>query len=230
MKTLGRAALSTVVAMAVLVSMAPPASAEIVVGDRFNGTALRPAWKQVDARWRVKNGAVRVKVKTVDQMTNVGYAVIGMKGTHKSGLRIQAQVRLSPGKSNVGIVGPFKDVENHLFCKVEVTPAHPLGLVGVGRRLRGGEPTLMKQKTGLHLAAGQIYRLVTERHRKLITCALWDKGAVVTTIRYMMKARELNAFGGGKKAGFRIRVVARGTRRDEDDGRSRFLDFRVSTI
>jgi hypothetical protein len=214
----------------VLATLAPVASAQIIVGDKFNGTALRPAWRQVNATWRVGNGVARVNAKSVDPITNVGYAVINMKGTHKSGLRIQSQVRLSPGKSNVGIVGPYKNVENHLFCRVEITPAHPLGMVVVGHRLKGGEPTVSKYKVGLKLMPGQVYKLVTERHRKLITCALWRQNMNITTIRYKLSPAELAAFGGAKKAGLRIRLVARGNRRDEDDGRSKFQDFRVSSI
>jgi hypothetical protein len=225
-----RTAISVLLAIGVLATLAPVASAQIIVGDKFNGTALRPAWRQVNATWRVGNGVARVNAKSVDPITNVGYAVINMKGTHKSGLRIQSQVRLSPGKSNVGIVGPYKNVENHLFCRVEITPAHPLGMVVVGHRLNGGEPTVSKYKVGLKLTPGQVYKLVTERHNKLITCSLFRKGNLVTTIRYKLKPAELAAFGGAKKAGLRIRLVARGNRRDEDDGRSKFQDFRVSSI
>lgn len=225
-----RSVIAIALTVGVLASFAAPAYAAIVVGDRFNGTVLRPAWKQVDATWRVRHGAARVNIKSVNPVTNIGYAVISMKGTHKDGLRIQSKVRLSPDKSNIGIVGPYRDVGNHLFCKVEVTPAHPLGLVAVGRRIGGGEPTIMKQHAGLNLTPGGIYKLVTERHRKLITCALWQSGAAVTSIRYMMKAADVRAYGGAKKAGLRIRVVAGRNRRDEDDGRSKFLDFRVSTI
>jgi hypothetical protein len=230
MKHRSRSLVSVMLATGLLAALAVPASAQIFVGDRFNGTALRPAWKQTNSTWRVGNGVARVNVMSVDPNTNVGYAVINMKGTHKRGLRIQSQVRLSPGRSNVGIVGPYKDVENHLFCRVEVTPAHPLGMVVVGHRLRGGEPTVQKSKSALHLQPGAVYRLVTERHRALITCALWRKGTNVTTIRYKMKPAELSAFGGGKKAGLRVRLVSLGTRRDEDDGRSKFQDFRVSSI
>jgi hypothetical protein len=222
--------ISLMLALGVLAAMAAPAQAQIVVGDQFNGTALRAAWKQVNATWRVGSGATRVNTNSVDPMTNIGYAVINMKGTYKSGLRISSQVRLSPDKSNVGIVGPYKNVENHLFCRVEVTPAHPLGMVVIGHRLRGGEPTVSKYKVGLKLVGGQVYKLVTERHRKLVTCALWSKSTNVTTIRYRLKPAELAAFGGGKFAGIRTRLVSRGDRRDEDDGRSRFLDFRVSAI
>jgi hypothetical protein len=230
MKRRSRSLISILIAVGVLAAFAPPASAAIIVGDAFTGTALRPAWKQVNATWRASNGAARVNPMTVDTVTNIGYAVINMKGTHKAGLRIQSQVRLSPGKSNVGIVGPYKDVGNHMLCRVEVTPAHPLGLVAIGRRINGNEPLMMKERIGLNLKAGSVYKLVTERHRKLVTCALWDKGVNITTIRYKLKPKDLKSYGGGKKAGLRIRLVARGDRRDEDDGRSKFLDFRVSTI
>jgi hypothetical protein len=230
MQRRSRSVISIMLAVGVLAAMAAPAQAQIVVGDRFNGTALRPAWKQVNATWRVGNGATRVNTKSVDPITNIGYAVINMKGTHKSGLQISSQVRLSPDKSNVGIVGPYKNVENHLFCRVEVTPAHPLGMVVIGHRLRGGQPTVSKYKVGLNLVGGQVYKLVTERHRKLVTCSLWRKSTNVTTIRYRLKPAELAAFGNGKFAGIRTRLVSRGDRRDEDDGRSRFLDFRVSAI
>jgi hypothetical protein len=230
MKLRSRSVVSVFLAIAVLAALAPPALAAIVVGDRFDGDVMRPAWKQVNATWRVQRGFARVNPSSVDTFTNIGLAVISMKGTHKDGLRIESQVRLSPGKSNVGIVGPYKNVENHMLCRVELTPAHPLGMVAIGRRIGGGEPFMMKEEIGLNLTAGSIYRLVTERHRRRVTCALWDKGVNLATLRYRLKDKDLHAFGGGKKAGLRIRIVVDAKRRDEDDGRSKFLDFRVSTI
>lgn len=230
MKHRSRSLVSVMLAVGLLAAMAPSASAKMYVGDPFNGTSLRPAWKQVDATWRAAGGAARVNPMSVDDFANIGYAVINMKGTHKAGLRISSQVRLSPGKSNVGIVGPYKNVENHMMCRVEVTPAHPLGMVALGRRVNGNEPFMMKEKVGLNLNSGAVYRLVTERHNKIVTCALWDKGLNVTTLRYKLKPKDLHSYGLGKKAGLRIRLVARGNRRDEDDGRSRFLDFHVSSI
>jgi hypothetical protein len=100
----------------------------------------------------------------------------------------------------------------------------------IGNRLAGSEPNVEKDKTGLNVKAGQIYTLISERHRRVITCAIWDGTTKIDSIRYRMKPAEIRAFGAGKKAGMRIRVVANGNRRDEDDGRSKFLDFRVSTI
>lgn len=224
-----RTVLAVILATGLLAALAPSASAAIIVGDRFDGPALRPAWKQVNATWRTARGAARVNPSTVDPDTNIGYAVISTKGSHKQ-QRVQMHIRLSPGKSNVGIVAPYKNVENNLYCRVELTPAHPLGYLVIGNRLAGSEPNVEKDKTGLNVKAGQIYTLISERHRRVITCAIWDGTTKIDSIRYRMKPAEIRAFGAGKKAGMRIRVVANGNRRDEDDGRSKFLDFRVSTI
>jgi len=229
MKLRKRSVVSVFLAVGVLAALAPPAQAAIVVGDRFDGPALRPAWRQVNSTWRTTRGTARVNPSTVDPITNIGYAVISTKGSHKA-QRVQMHVRLSPAKTNIGIVAPFKNVENHLFCRVELTPAHPLGYLVIGNRLRGSEPNVEKDKSGLNITAGQIYTLVSERHRRIVTCAIVDGTTTIESIRYRMTPAELKAFGGGKKAGMRIRIVVDSKRRDEDDGRSKFLDFRVSTI
>ncbi len=224
-----RSLVSVLLTFGVLAAFAPPAQAAIIVGDRFDGPVLRAAWRQINSTWRTTKGTARVNPSTVDPVTNIGYAVIGTKGLHKS-QRTQMHVRLSPGKSNVGIVAPYKNVENHLYCRVELTPAHPLGYLVIGDRLHGSEPNVEKDKSGLSITAGQIYLLVSERTRRIIRCSIYDGATLIDSIRYRMTPEQASAFGGGKKAGMRIRIVANGNRRDEDDGRSKFLDFRVSTI
>ena len=192
---------------------------------------MRPAWKQATATWRVKRGFARVNPGSVDTLTNIGLAVINMKGTDKDGLRIESQVRASPGKSNVGIVGPYKNAENQHDLQGLRSPWHtrwawwPSGAGSASKEL-----LMIKEQIGLNWRPAKIYKLVTERHRRKVTCALWDKGVNITTLRYRLKNKDLHAYGGGKKAGLRIRIVVGAKRRDEDDGRSRFLDFRVSTI
>lgn len=203
------------------------ASAALLWADGFGGSALRAPWQEIDARWRVGNGALRVVKRSVDRRTHVGYAVVGLGGTHRSGLRISSQIRLSPGQSNVGLVAPFENAGNHLLCKVELTPGHPEGKVAIERRLRGGSPTLLRASGGLGLRKGAVYRLTVERRRRLVTCAVRRNGVIVTRLRYLMTSRDLRAFGDGAKAGVRIRVVDHASLDDEDDGRSRFLDFRA---
>jgi hypothetical protein len=63
-----------------------------------------------------------------------------------------------------------------------------------------------------------------------VTCSVQRNATLVARLRYSMTRQDLRAFGNGTRAGVRIRVVDRATIDDEDDGRSRFLDFRALAI
>lgn len=229
MTRIPRSCLVVAATVLVLGGQVASASAALLWKDGFSGNELRPAWTELDARWRVRSGALRVDKATVDDRTHVGYAVVDLGGSHRSGLRVSSQIRLSPGKSNVGLVAPFRDVGNHLFCKVEITPGHPDGKAAMGRRSRGGRPTLLRAIGGLGLHKGAVYRLTIERRHRIVACAVRREGALVTRLRYTMTAKDLRAFGRGTKVGVRIKVIDGAIGDDEDDGRSRFLDFRAMT-
>ncbi len=214
----------------ILVGSASMASAAVLVRDGFGGTSLRAFWREVDARWRVGAGALHVQKRSVDHITHIGYAVANLGGAHPSGVRVSTRIRLSPGQSNVGLAAPFRDAGNNLFCKVEVTPGHPKGEAAIGRRRNAGTPSILVRRGGLGLAQGAVYRLTVERRGRAVTCSVQRNGAVVTAFRYRMTRTDLHDFGRGTKAGVRIKVVDGGGGKDEDDGRSRFLDFRATTI
>jgi hypothetical protein len=143
---------------------------------------------------------------------------------------VSSQVRLSPGYANVGLVTPFRDARNYLYCKVELTPRNPNGAALLGHRIRGGQPSLVRAARAIGLEPSAVYRLTMERRGRTISCGVWRNGALVAELRYRMTQKDIMAFGGGPMAGLRIKVDDRGTRSDEDDGRSRFLDFQATAI
>ena len=115
---------------------AAPAGAAVIISEPFNGTGpeLPPGWNDVDADWRRVDGSAKISVMSVLPATNIGYSIRKMSSTFaKRGLVVSTKLRLSPTRSNVGVVGPYMDVGNHLFCKVEKTPAHPNGFMAIGR-------------------------------------------------------------------------------------------------
>jgi hypothetical protein len=206
------------------------ASGAVLWGDGFGGTQLRARWTEISARWWVGESALHVHKRSVNQRTRVGFAVVDLGGAHPAGLRVSSHVRLSPGHSNVGLVAPFRDARNYLYCKVELTPRNPRGAALIAHRLRGGTPSLLRAARGIGLDPGATYRLTVERRGRTITCTVQGSGGLITELRYRMGVNDIAAFGAGPMAGVRIKVDDRGTRNDEDDGRSRFLDFRVTAI
>jgi hypothetical protein len=225
-----RTSLAGTLTALLLVASTSMASAAVLVRDGFGGTSLRARWKQVDSRWWVGAGALHAQKRSVDHRTHIGYAVANLGGAHPSGVRVSSRIRLSPGQSNVGLTAPFRNAGNNLFCKVEVTPGHPQGEAAIGRRRNAGTPSILVRRGGLGLERGAVYRLTIERRGRAITCAIRRNGGVVTAFRYRMTPGDVHDFGGGTMAGVRIKVVDGGGGKDEDDGRSRFLDFRATTI
>ena len=218
------------VAVLLVGTVAADASAAVLWADGFGGTALRARWTEVDARWWVRDGSLHVHKRSVNQRTRIGFAVVDLGGPHRAGLRVSSQVRLSPGYANVGLVTPFRDARNYLYCKVELTPRNPNGAALLGHRIRGGQPSLVRAARAIGLEPSAVYRLTMERRGRTISCGVWRNGALVAELRYRMTQKDIMAFGGGPMAGLRIKVDDRGTRSDEDDGRSRFLDFQAAAI
>ena len=204
-----------------------------VIRDPFNGTApeLGRRWHDIDGDWRRGHGSARIVEGSVSARTNVAYSVRKMRSAYgKRGMAITSKVRLSPGWSNIGIVGPLRDVGNHLFCKVERTKPHPQGFLAIGRRLNGHKPEILVHENQIGVAAGQRYFLKATRKGANTTCSISQNGTHLAEITYTMRRADRASFGSGRKVGIRIRLVARGTRRDEDDGRSRFERFTVRTM
>jgi hypothetical protein len=225
----GRGLLLILLTTATLVIIAGDASARILVRDPFNGTGpLSHRWQQRDAEWRRVHGAVKVKPDTVSMRTNVGYATTAL-GKPRKQLTVTAHLRLSPTRANVGIVAPFENVKNNLFCKVEDTPAHPDGYLAIGRRLHGSEPIIRKGDDGIGIRTARRYLMKVTRARRDVTCSLRKGSMLIASISYRLTKADVKAFGGGREAGIRIRLVSRGTRKDEDDGRSAFDSFMART-
>ena len=218
------------VAVLLIGTLAADASAAVLWADGFGGTTLRSRWNEVGARWWVRDGSLHVHKGSVDRRTRVGFAVVDLGGAHRAGLQVSSQVRLSPGHANVGLVTPFRDARNYLYCKVELTPRNPSGAALLGHRIRGGQPSLVRAARGIGLEPSAVYRLTVERRGRTISCGVRRNGTLVTELRYRMTQKDIVAFGGGPMVGLRIKVDDRGTRSDEDDGRSRFLDFRATAI
>ncbi len=204
-----------------------------VIREPFNGTGseLPRRWHDIDGDWRRAKGSARIVEGSVSARTNVAYSVRQMRSSYgKRGIAITTKIRLSPGLSNIGIVGPFRDVENHLFCKVERTKPHPEGFLAIGRRLHGHQPAILVHENQIGLEAGQRYILKATRKRSKTTCSISQSGTRLAILTYTMRPADRAAFGSGRKVGIRMRLVARGTRRDEDDGRSRFERFVAKTM
>ena len=102
--------------------------------------------------------------------------------------------------------------------------------LAIGRRLHGTKPAIRVKEDNLGLTAARRYTLKLVRDRSTVTCTIARQGTVYGSLDYTLTKPERRAFGSGKKTGIRMRLVARGTRRDEDDGRSVFDTFRVRTL
>ena len=123
-----------------------------------------------------------------------------MKSSYaKRGLTVSTRLRLSPTHSNVGVVGPYKDVGNNLFCKVEKTPAHPNGFLAIGRRLHGTKPAIRVKEDNLGLTAARRYTLKLVRERSTVTCTIARQGTVYGSLDYTLTKPERRAFGSGKR-------------------------------
>lgn len=225
-------ALSTTLLLAALGGVAG-ARIRTVVREPFNGTApeLPRRWHDIDGDWRRAKGSARIVEGSVSARTNVAYSVRKLQSSYgKRGMAISSKIRLSPGWSNVGVVGPFRDAGNHLFCKVERTQPHPEGFLAIGRRLNGHKPEILVHVNPIGLQAAGRYILRATRKGANTTCSISQSGTRLGQLSYTMRAADRAAFGSGHKVGLRMRLVARGTRRDEDDGRSKFERFTVRTM
>ena len=227
---LGRDVLLVLLATSILtILVGGDASARILVRDPFNGTGpLAHRWQQLDAEWRRAHGAVKVKPDTVSSRTNVGYAITTL-GKPRKQLTVAVHLRLSPTRANVGIAAPFANVKNNLFCKIEDTPAHPDGYLAIGRRLHGSEPIIREGADGIGILPARRYLMKVTRDRRDVTCSLRKGSSLIASISYRLTKPDVRAFGRGRQAGLRIRLVSRGTRKDEDDGRSAFDSFMART-
>ena len=175
-----------------------------MIREPFNGTGseLPRRWHDIDGDWRRAKGSARIVEGSVSARTNVAYSVRQMRSSYgKRGMAITTKIRLSPGLSNIGIVGPFRDVGNHLFCKVERTKPHPEGFLAIGRRLHGHKPAILVHENQIGLEAGQRYILKATRKRSKTTCSISQSGTRLAILTYTMRPADRAAFGSGRKVG-----------------------------
>ena len=92
------------------------------------------------------------------------------------------------------------------------------------------KPTILVKRDQLGLAGARRYTLKLTRRQGEIRCSISRAGTVLGAVRYTLRSADRNAYGAGRKVGIRMRLVSRGTRRDEDDGRSSFESFTAKTI
>jgi len=184
------------------------ARSRMVIRESFSGTApeLPKRWMDVDGDWRRVDGVAKIVPSSVSIRTNIAYSIRSMKSSYaKRGLTVTTRLRLSPTHSNVGVVGPYKDVGNHLFCKVEKTPVHPNGFLAIGRRLHGTKPAIHVHEDNLGLTAARRYTLKLVRDRSAVTCTIARQGTIYGSLDYHLTKPERRAFGSGKKTGIRSR-------------------------
>jgi hypothetical protein len=136
--------------------------------------------------------------------------------------RAEADLTLSPGRSNAGLTVLWKDHSNHLWAKLEITPGNPTGRMTIGRRLRGKVTSLLASFRG-GLVRGATYHIVLGVSAGVATFTA--TGVTVPfskTITYRLTSSDLSAFGSGTYAGARAKYLY-----DEDDGGSRWDNLTV---
>ena len=159
----------------------------------------------------------------------VGHAVVGTGLT--SGYRVDADISMSPTpeRANVGLSAMFRNGDNHLFCKIEVSHGNPLGLLTIGKTQAAHVTSLLAFRRQVGLRTDTTYHLAlavpTDPRSDPVTCTVSDTGGrQIASVKYRLNSSEMRAFGTATEQGLRIKVEF-----DEDDSGSTWDDFRVST-
>lgn len=138
--------------------------------------------------------------------------------------RADADVTLSSGRSSAGLTVLWKDHRNHLWTRLEVSPANPTGVFSIGRRLKGNVASLLATTYG-GLVAGATYHLTLSVTNGVATAhAVFTAGSYDRTLTYTLTSADRSGFGGGTKAGARARYLS-----NADDGGSRWDNLLVGT-
>ncbi|MEO8477347.1 MAG: hypothetical protein ABI572_09895 [Actinomycetota bacterium] len=134
----------------------------------------------------------------------------------------EADLTLSSGRSNAGLTVLWKDRNNHLWAKLEISPGNPAGLMTIGRE-RGGNGTSLLAVSRGGLKAGETYHvsLAVEDGVARFT-ATGTSVSFFNTITYRLSPQDVAAFGSGEYAGVRAKYLF-----DEDDGGSRWDNLTV---
>ena len=136
--------------------------------------------------------------------------------------RAEADLTLSPGRSNAGLTVLWKDHNNHLWAKLEISPGNPFGLMTIGRRRSGAVTSRLAYSTG-GLTKGATYHVVLSVDSGVATFTVTGiSESFSKTLSYRLSTTDLSAFGSGTKAGARAKYLY-----DEDDGGSRWDNLTV---
>jgi hypothetical protein len=185
--------------------------------DRPSGPMTSP-WTNTNG-WFVENGQVKLTLNGIaETVVDTGVS---------DHYRVSANITLSPNRANAGLTVLWKSAANHIFCKIEVTPGNPTGLMAIGHRLNGKTISLLKSAKGFGLKKGGTYLLTVTKAGQVITSSVSGAGIAggVKTISYTLTAAETAAFGSATSAGLRGKNLY-----DEDDGQSRYDNFLVESI
>jgi hypothetical protein len=184
--------------------------------DRPSGPLTSP-WVNTSG-WTIENGQVRLTPNGIHET---------VVDTAMSRYRVSADITLSPNRANAGLTILWKNASNHIFCKIEVTPGNPTGLMSIGHRLKGKTISLLKSAKGFGLKKGGAYRVTVTRDGQAITFTVLGVGIAdgAKTISYTLTTAETAAFGSATNAGLRGKNLY-----DEDDGQSRYDNFLVEAI
>jgi hypothetical protein len=114
---------------AALLLIALTASPAVAVTDRFSSSDLSGYVTGGAPGWYVEWGRLAHTYGS-----KVGFVELVRRADLK---KVEADLTLSPGRSNAGLTVLWKNHRNHLWAKLEITPGNRHGLISIGRR-RGG--------------------------------------------------------------------------------------------
>ncbi len=143
-------------------------------------------------------------------------------------IRVSADITMSPTPlhANVGLLALFEDADNHLSCKIEVSPLHPQGLITFGDQENGESGYRLAWLQHLGLENGNTYHLEivvpADVAADPVVCSVSGEGINPASVELQLKAHALAAYGDGTSQGLRIHIVE-----DEDDGGSTWDNFEV---
>jgi hypothetical protein len=177
--------------------------------------ALGTPWVATASTWGVRSGRAQLLSGTYASTTATATVNVGT-----TNVTVAADITLSstPRRANAGITPGFVDYRNNLYCKIEVSPVNPNGLMSIGRRVNGTTTSRLVYAGNTGFVNGGTYHVVCVRSGSTIRMTVGAR-----TITYTMTSSDLAVFGSTTKVGLRSHLAA-----DEDDGGSRYDNFQVT--
>jgi hypothetical protein len=211
-RTARKLAAAAIVTLTVLTGLVgPPAGAATTFSDAFDrpDAPLGAPWLTANSTWGVRSGAARML--TARWPNTAAIATVDTATTQHT---ISADITLSPTlrRANAGLIVAGIDYKNNFFCKVEVTPGNPNGLMAIGRRLNGKISSLLVGVTDAGFTNGSTYHVTCARSGDVVTMTVGSR-----TISYPMTQTDLAAFGSATRVGLRTHLAP-----DEDDALSTY--------